>query len=341
MERLKVSVIVPVYNVADYLRKCINSIIGQTYAYLEIILVDDGSTDGSEDICDEYAAKDSRVKVIHKANGGLSDARNVGIDAATGKYIAFVDSDDFISVFFIELMLEALLENGADLSMVRREVAFWDGEQSDDEVPILKSKEESVKISILNARDALERMLYQDIKTGAPFKFLKRDILGNIRFPVGWLYEDLATTYKMIQDSERIAVVDAPIYAYRKRNSSIIRKPFDVDKLIILEITENMLNDIKLFDERLSEAAIARAFASIFSVYLQIPKMDKEHRQLMWTYIKEHRGSVLYNHSKYLRKKDKAAAIVSFFGMDISYYLGRKFGQKGTMKVNKYRGKMQ
>lgn len=331
MEQLKVSVIVPVYNVENYLRKCIDSIIYQTYEYMEIILIDDGSIDGSGDICDEYAVMDSRVKVIHKANGGLSDARNVGIDAATGMYIAFIDSDDFISVFFIELMLKALIENDADLSMVRREVAFWDGNQLDDEVPILKSTDESVKISVLNAHDALERMLYQDINTGAQFKFLKRNILGNIRFPLGCLYEDMATTYKMIQASKRIAVVDASIYAYRKRADSIIRQKYDSRKLAMLSIMKQAEEDILTFDATLERAFYSRAFSNIYSLFLQIPRKEKRTRNLLWKMIQRYRRGVLFDHSPYIRRKNKMGAFVAYFGRDTAYFLGRKFGQKGTM----------
>ncbi|MCM1500999.1 MAG: glycosyltransferase [Clostridium sp.] len=202
MEQPKVSVIVPVYNVMPYLRKCIDSIVNQTYEQLEILLVDDGSTDGSGKVCDEYAEHDCRVRVIHKKNGGLSDARNVGIEAATGEYVAFIDSDDFVSEAFIEVMLKALCDSHADMSMVKRESAFWDGEKLDNNIPIIRTADDNIQVSVLNPHDALERMLYRDINTGAQFKFLKREILGDIRFPVGWLYEDMATTYKMIQSSE-------------------------------------------------------------------------------------------------------------------------------------------
>ena len=116
MENL-ISVIVPVYNIEAYLRKCIDSILAQTYTNLEIILVDDGSTDNSGEICNEYAAKDARIRVIHKGNGGLSSARNTGIDIATGKYIGFVDSDDYLAPDMYEKLLGAIVNNHADISV--------------------------------------------------------------------------------------------------------------------------------------------------------------------------------------------------------------------------------
>lgn len=331
MEQPKVSVIVPVYNVMGYLKKCVDSIINQTYAQLEIILVDDGSADGSEIICDEYAERDGRVRVIHKKNGGLSDARNVGIEAATGKYIAFIDSDDFVSEFFIEVMLKALSDNQADLSMLKREVAFWDGEQSEDSVPILRTMKEKIQISVLSPHDALERMLYQNINTGAQFKFLKREKLDDIRFPAGWLYEDMATTYKMIQNSKCIAVVDAPIYAYRKRENSIIRQKYDSRKLTILSVMEQAGKDILSVDPTLKNAFYARNFSNMCSVFLQIPKGEKESRKLLWNKIKECRMTVLLDFSPHLRRKNKIGALVSLCGKEVTYYVGRRFGQKGVM----------
>lgn len=331
MEQPKVSVIVPVYNVMPYLRKCIDSIVNQTYEQLEILLVDDGSTDGSGKVCDEYAEHDCRVRVIHKKNGGLSDARNVGIEAATGEYVAFIDSDDFVSEAFIEVMLKALCDSHADMSMVKRESAFWDGEKLDNNIPIIRTADENIQVSVLNPHDALERMLYRDINTGAQFKFLKREILGDIRFPVGWLYEDMATTYKMIQSSECIALVDAPIYAYRKRKDSIIRQKYDSKKLTMLFVTEQAEKDILSYDPTLRKAFFARKFSNMCTVFLQIPKEDKKDRELFWDNIKQCRMNVLFDLNPYLRRKDRIGALVSFFGKDVLYYAGRRFGQKGTM----------
>ncbi|MCM1216734.1 MAG: glycosyltransferase [Lachnospiraceae bacterium] len=331
MEKPIVSVIVPVYNVMAYLKRCIDSIRKQTYGQLEILLVDDGSTDGSERVCDEYADLDRRIRVIHKQNGGLSDARNAGIEAATGQYIAFIDSDDFVSNLFVEVMLNALQDNQADMSMIKKEVPFWDGEQLEDSVPLLREMNEDIRISILNPHDALERMFYRDINTGAPFKFLKREILGDIRFPVGWLYEDVATTYKMLQSSRRIAVVEAPLYAYRKRADSIIRQKYDSRKLTMLSVMEQVEKDILSYDPTLKKAFYARKFSSMCTVFLQIPEREKESRELFWNRIKESRMMVLFDLSPYLRRKDRIGAMASLLGKDVLYRAGRRFGQKGTM----------
>ena len=146
-----ISIVVPIYNVEKYLEKCINSIIIQTYKNIEIILVNDGSTDSSGKICDIYLKKDKRIKVIHKKNGGLSDARNVGIENAKGKYIAFIDSDDFIDSDFIEILYNLIIEYNADVSCCKCNVIYK------------KNKKQQVeeKINIFTNYEAINEMLYQ------------------------------------------------------------------------------------------------------------------------------------------------------------------------------------
>ena len=123
----KISVIVPVYNVKLYLHKCVDSILNQTYQNIEVLLIDDGSTDGSSDICDSYTEKDSRIKVVHKKNGGLSSARNTGLDMATGEYILFVDSDDYIDIEMIRRLYDALVKTGADMGVCNIRMVGVDG----------------------------------------------------------------------------------------------------------------------------------------------------------------------------------------------------------------------
>ena len=123
-----VSVIIPVYNVEKYLERCVDSVLAQTYTNLEIILIDDGSTDTSGKICDEYAQKDARIRVLHKKNTGIADTRNIGLDISKGEYIAFVDSDDFVASIFIEVAMDAMLNEQCDLVALTDGIAFWDGE---------------------------------------------------------------------------------------------------------------------------------------------------------------------------------------------------------------------
>ena len=324
-----VSVIVPVYNVEKYICRCIDSLLQQTYENLEIILVDDGSTDLSGAICDEYKKNNPNLQVVHKVNGGLSDARNVGVEKSVGEYISFIDSDDFISPYFYEIMLGCILRDKTAMCVLAHETSFWDGE-NEDAIELAQS-ELDFKSYVKKNTQVLEAMFYQKEVTGAQFKIYKRELLEGILFPKGYLYEDLATTYKPIMRCESISVVYSNLYAYRKRNNSIIRREFSEEKLVILQITDQLLEDVRAFDVDLVDAAIVRNFSSNFSVYLQIPKQDTKKRKLVWAYIKKYRGNVLRNKSKYMRRKDKLAAVIAYMGMNVSLYVGKKIGQKGTM----------
>lgn len=324
----KVSVIVPVYNVEKYLKECIDSILSQTYSNLEIFLVDDGSTDRSGTICDEYQKKDTRITVIHKENGGLSDARNAAIDKCSGDYITFVDSDDYVSPCFIEVLLKGICVSDCPVAALKGGVDFWDEKEHR---PYLAEKSDFVKIDTIDSRSALELMLYQKIATGAQFKIYKKDIFDDLRFPVGYYYEDVATTYKAFEKCKNISIIDCPIYAYRKRQDSIIRQKFSKRKLSALKIYDEMINDSVINEWNLKDAAISRTFAMMFSVFLQIPPEMKETRKRVWNKIVECRKTVAFNNNKMMRKKNRYAAMISYLGMNISYCIGRTFGQKGSM----------
>lgn len=213
---MKVSVIVPVYNVEKYLNKCIDSIIVQTYKDLEIILVDDGSKDNSGYICDFWGKKDNRIKVLHKANGGLSDARNYGIECATGDYFTFIDSDDYIHEKMIELLVDALEKNDADISIC-------DFERVQDDkgnfVNVLQKEELS-----MTGKDAVEkRYKYKDIRyVTAWAKLYKKHLFEEYRYPVGKIHEDEFLTYKLLYTSDKVVFLNLKLYFYRQRESSII-----------------------------------------------------------------------------------------------------------------------
>lgn len=317
-----ISIIVPVYNVEKYLYKCVDSIISQTYKNIEIILVDDGSPDRCGDICDRYAETDSRVKVIHKKNGGLSDARNVGIDIAKGEFISFIDSDDFVSKYFIEILHRCLVENDADISWLIHGVHFKDGD--DDSVKFMNSDDDFSCKSVLSD-EAIKRMFYQRIPTGAPWRLYKKAIFNELSFPVGYLYEDAATTYKACMLAEKIVLVDANAYAYRIRANSIIRMKFDERKLIAIDISKALYRDICKVRPKLKKAAASRAFALNYTVFLQVPKTDKSSMLKLWTEIKKYRKTILTDMSPNVRFKNRAGAVISYLGMNASWEIGRKY----------------
>ena len=211
-----ISVIVPVYNVEKYLRRCIDSIINQTYTNLEIILVDDGSPDNCGKICDEYADKDSRIKVIHQQNGGLSAARNAGLDIATGDYIGFVDSDDYIAPEMYEKLYEALVQSDADVSICNFQ-------RVDEEGNRLKTREK-INNDIFTNYQALTEL--QGNK-GLCFiivcnKLFNKALFNEVRFPLGKKCEDNYIAHKLIYNSKRAVCIDDILYYYLQRETSIM-----------------------------------------------------------------------------------------------------------------------
>jgi glycosyltransferase involved in cell wall biosynthesis len=222
-----VSIIVPVYNVEKYLKRCVESLICQTYKNVEIILVDDGSTDNSSSICDFYAQMDARIKVIHKSNGGLSDARNAGIEVAKGEYLSFVDSDDYVSPDFIMLLLKACEEYNADIAQCR--CISVDGDEG------YTPFRESYPVSCLSGFDMIKR-IYTDngVETIVIWsKLYRRHLYDNIRFPKGKLHEDEFTDYKLFDKSNVVCLVDAELYFYRNNPNSIVRSKYKPGRLAI------------------------------------------------------------------------------------------------------------
>lgn len=216
-----VSVIVPVYNVEQYLDVCVNSIINQTYKNLEIILVDDGSTDASETICDEWALKDDRIKVIHKENGGLSDARNTGMRMSEGEYIFFVDSDDYIKGNAIEELVCALERDNADI-VIADSICFNDGEDVQESAYFGENK-------LYNQYQAAEH--YASLAWSAWNKLYRRDVHISIEFPVGRIHEDEAIMFYLIANSQKILHIGQQLYYYRKRKGSITEQEYSIKKM--------------------------------------------------------------------------------------------------------------
>lgn len=213
-----ISVIVPIYKVEKYLDRCINSIVNQTYRNLEIILVDDGSPDKCPLMCDEWQKKDERIKVIHKENGGLSSARNAGLDIATGEYIAFVDSDDYILPDMYEYLYRLIDENDADFSMCEFMYADEKGLAIDD-----NSDTEDEKIDVLSGDEALEEFVMRNWHYVLAWnKLYRKHIFRNLRFPEGKLHEDDFIAHIIIYQCIRIAYTTRKYYMYTQRDDSIM-----------------------------------------------------------------------------------------------------------------------
>lgn len=222
--KIEVSVIVPIYQVVGYLDKCMDSILNQSFQNMELILIDDGSTDGSSELCDEYARRDARVKVIHKQNGGLSSARNAGLDIARGEYIAFVDSDDWVSPDFIQVMHEVCEKYGCDICQCGMFDVISDECHTEDRggIPVIFSPAEFIYA---------EYTLFSWDCVVSWNKLYRRSLFQDIRFPEGKQHEDEFTTWKLVGRSGRLAVLPTRLYYYRRRPDSIVGKRYSYKRL--------------------------------------------------------------------------------------------------------------
>ncbi len=235
MKSDKVSIIVPVYNVEKYLDECMKSILGQTYSNLEVVLIDDGSTDSSGNMCDNYKAQDDRIVVIHKLNGGLSSARNAGMDIATGDYLIFVDSDDIISLNMVSEMVKKADETGAQIvsSLMTEEREMLD-------------KGQIGKVSVFDSHGALRCIFSDDtILTSASGKMYSSELWKDIRFPTDKIFEDFATIYKVIKKSSKTVAFEDWQYFYRPNPSGITGSPFYHRKMQFFDVAEEVTSGIK------------------------------------------------------------------------------------------------
>lgn len=224
-----ISVIIPVYNLEAHVGRCIESVLAQSYQTLQIILVDDGSQDSSGTICDAYAKKDSRIEVHHKLNGGLSDARNHGLAAARGKYVAFIDADDYVAPDFIQTLYLLCKEHDA-------QIAQCDFAHVTGDVFCPKQSEQHIGIySNVEMLSNLYSPLYLQTVT-VWSKLYETRLFDAVRFPVGMTHEDEAITYKLIYAAHRVAVTNAKLYAYFYEPSSITRRPYNERRLDALPI---------------------------------------------------------------------------------------------------------
>lgn len=310
------SVIIPVYNVRPYLRECVKSVSSQTYQNLEIIVVDDGSTDGSGELCDELGRADDRIVVFHKENGGLSDARNYGLGHAHGEWVSFVDSDDYVSPVFIEALMGAADSLGCRIAAIPVIKRFQDGEGC----ALVQTMAEVDDPIAMATEDVQRRMLYQAMDTAAQNRLYRRDTLGEDPFPRGLYYEDLASVYRIIGGVERVAVVDCQgLYAYRQRSSSILHQDYRHEKVeSALQISDQLYRDIRSWYPELSTAASSRCFSLCRMVFAQVPtgsdatKETKRDRDDLWAVLKSHRAIVLRDPGA--RRRERLAAAIACAG---------------------------
>ena len=293
MQKL-VSVIIPIYNVSQYLPECIDSVREQTYQNIQIILVNDGSTDNSLDVCLEYKKKDDRITIINKKNGGLSSARNVGMDAAKGEYFSFIDSDDFVDPRMIDTLVSLLENTNSDISCCNFD--YYD----ENSVYQRTHKADIISSEVYSRQRALELLLSEKyFKCYAWNKLFKSSLFQGVRFPEGQLYEDIVTIYNLIKISNSLSFCGEPMYHYRVRNESITQRVFDKRTYEMLIPIKKIKNDNANNEKILMGCAVYYLYfidemlmvdkrdEQVYKEYLDILSQIKEYLKIDTIYGKE------------------------------------------------------
>lgn len=278
-----ISVIVPIYKVEEYLSRCVDSIINQTYKNLEIILVDDGSPDNCPKLCDDYAEKDSRVKVVHKKNGGLSDARNAGMEVATGEYISFIDSDDYIALDFFETLYNTMQAEKSDI-VECSVVKFYDDNHFDE-------YKDDLSIKNMCTQDGLVSLITENpFKQHVWNKLYKADLVLDVPYAVGNLNEDEFWTYQIFGRAKIVTRIYKTMYYYFQREGSIMGESYNLRRLDALEGKYNRQKYIESNFPEITRLSKIDFYASCIFAYQSVLKFmhgsDKRKARLI---IKKYR----------------------------------------------------
>ncbi len=315
-----VSVIIPIYNVQDYLARCIDSVLAQNYKDLEIILVDDGSHDTSGDICDEYDLKYRHVRVIHKTNGGLSDARNAGLEVAQGKYVTFIDGDDYVHPRFVEALINTIETTGAQIA-----ACTWQ-ELKDGDTPreVIFDK---ASCRIFSQEEAINTVFYQgELNHSACSRIFEKQLFDDLRFHEGVLYEDLAIIYPLLRKVEKVALLKAPMYYYMHRAGSILTT-ISLRRTQVLDHLEALEQQVAKEAPQYLPAVRSRHLSACFNMLRLMPFRDPKWqptKQRAWDYIKKMRFSCIKD--KNVRFKNKIAILLSYFGLNVLTFIINKRG---------------
>ncbi len=291
-----ISVIVPVYKVEKYIHKCVDSICNQTYANLEIILVDDGSPDSCGEICDEYAKKDERIVVIHKENGGLSDARNAALDIMKGKYVVFVDSDDSLDPPMIEKLYKTLVDTKSDLAVCNAKYVNEMGEN-------INHHKSDGKIFVYNQYQAIYELLdSMKYSNSAWAKLYRADHFKDVRYPYGKIYEDVPTTYKLFLKAQKVVYVQETLYNYLQNPKSISQQAFKPQRMDAVGFAEDMVSDILKVYPGLKKVSDRRLFDSYYAILNMIDKDNEFYPETKEKYNSLRWSIILDTHSGFKRK---------------------------------------
>ena len=304
-----ISVIVPIYRVEDYLHRCVSSILAQTYAHLEVILVDDGSDDRCGEICDEFDRTDDRIRVVHKRNGGVSSARNAGLDVATGSYVAFIDGDDWVTPVYVSRLHEWITMADADVAIC----GMVKVRNASDE-PVREIAEDPA-VQIVGPEEALRLMLYQREYDGSVWaKLFRAALFDNLRFPEGIVFaEDLCTIYRVFLRSGLTVRSSAREYYYLIRDDGAEGSPYNAGRLDCIAIVDEMVCAVVSVFPQLESAARCRRLSAYFSVLVRLPTSEyRTSARPLRAAMRADRFNVLIDSDA--RLKLRLAAALSFLG---------------------------
>jgi len=316
----KIGIIVPVYNVEKTLSRCIESILNQTFENFKLILINDGSLDRSGEICEEYRKMDSRITVIHKKNGGLSSARNAGIDIVDTEYIGFVDSDDFIDKDMYNTLYQAIIREEADISSCD----FLQCEEGEMDDLSKINKEEAVYLTY-QGKDSVKQLLRdKEINRSAWNKLYKSELFENIRYPVGKLYEDTYTTYKLYLLAKRVVHTNYKGYYYMFNPNSITREAFSPKHFDVITETKRVLCDLQNNRPDLCEYEYGRLAKQYVGLVVKIfdslnNKKNKVYLDKIMEDIKQ--DFVYFRHNKTLDKKYKIVIFILYYNPSLFFLI--------------------
>lgn len=311
----KISVIVPVYNVEKYIGTCLESLRKQSYKNYEVIVVDDGSTDNTAEICENVAQKDKRFRICYKKNGGVSSARNYGLNNVTGEYICFVDSDDYVSTHMLYILMLTICRTGLSMASVSDVIMFQDGKATPKLLEVVSTEKIESSVQILSEEQMQLELLHQKLNCGVQGKLFDREILKKIEstplFPEGKVYEDLAGVYKLVHAAGKSAIVTLPLYAYRRRSTGIMRtKNSEIKIESSIEIARQLRTDMRKMYPQYITAIDARCFALLRRVYIELE--SKQQKKVIWQEIIRYRYNAFRDVGS--RKMSRAVALYAMIG---------------------------
>lgn len=302
-----ISVIVPVYQMESYLAECVDSILAQSYPHFQLLLIDDGSTDRSGAMCDEYAARDSRIQVIHQPNKGLSGARNTGLAHAGGEYIAHIDADDSVEKDYLETLLELCLRHGVSISCCNHLICHEGGRQK---TRFPAEGEEK----LLTRQEACEGVLYHGIPDVSTWgKLMHRSVCEGLTYPEGRVYEDSARIAETLLRTDRIAFTPRPLYRYRIRRDSISRAVFNESKMDFITAVEHMTGLLETAYPELAPGCLRRRTHALLSVrryFVDCPNELKPRRRELEAAVRKDGPSVLKDPKAPIRDKIAILAVL-------------------------------